>query len=367
MIRLKSDLAGVCGELLHEITQGQYETADKFLEPEKLKKYEADVARMAKDTAGDMEYIQELTKLKKTAIDYSYDPMAVLGMIKVETKAKKPDRIIQLDRENNAVNMYTVVGKKAVRGKMDPGFVLPFRFLTIEACNNVYLNGGDNDHGYFLKSMYLYDELRGTLIAMASMHEGRSRHAAVASEDRAEIYIVGGESDQGTLSTCERYEIKNNLWKPLPKLAQKRCGASVSLLGTVLYTAFGWDNNDYLNSIEKLDISAEGNWETLKMPKKQTLPYLQSPGMLPINDHEIMVFGGYKEGEELSKECVIVDIRAKTVKKAKEMAEAEAFIASEAKKMGEVIYAFGYTKGGIHVYDADKDEWTFTEQAKIPQ
>ena len=63
---------------------------------------------------------------------------------------------------------------------MMPGFILPFRFVTIEAFNNVYLNGGDSDHGMFFRSHYLYDELRGTLISLAEMNEARSQHALVA-------------------------------------------------------------------------------------------------------------------------------------------------------------------------------------------
>ncbi len=363
LTKLKEELGKVCKDLLHQITQNKYETADKLLSPEIVKKYEEEIEKMNNLTAGDMDYIQELGKLKKTQIEYSYDPMAVLGMIKVETKAKRPDRVIQFDRERNVLNIYNIETKKVATAKVDAGFVLPFRFVSVEAAGNVYVIGGDNDHGYYLKSAYFYDELRGALIALASMMEPRSRHAAAS--DGTRIFVMGGENATGTLATCEKYEPSENAWKSLPEFNEKRCGLSACVMGNWLYAGFGW-NSSYLNSIERLDLTREKHWETIKLGKKQVLHELQVPGMVPLKDNEILIFGGYKEGEELTAETAVLDTKNNTVKKGKAMGAEEAFIASEVKKVGDSVYAFGYTKGGLHVYDIAKDEWEFTAQDKIP-
>eukprot|EP01022_Parablepharisma_sp_SALTPOND_P009923 TRINITY_DN140_c1_g1_i2.p1 TRINITY_DN140_c1_g1~~TRINITY_DN140_c1_g1_i2.p1 ORF type:complete len:625 (+),score=68.21 TRINITY_DN140_c1_g1_i2:8802-10676(+) len=363
LIKLKQELSKACAELLHHITQSRYESADKFLSPEVVKKYEEEIEKMNQLTAGDMDYIQELAKLKKTQIEYSYDPMTVLGMIKVETKAKKPDRVIQFDRERNVLNIYNVAGKKATAAKVEAGFMLPFRFISIETANNVYLIGGDNDHGYYLKSMYLYDELRGVLIALANMIEARSRHAAVSDGDN--IYVIGGENSEGVLGSCEKYEIKENAWKALPQLKEKRCGLSACILDRYIYAGFGWDK-EYINTIERLELTRERAWETIKLSKKHRLPALQAPGIVQTKENEMMIFGGYKEDEELTAETIILDTKNNTIKKGKGLGEVEAFISSEVKKIGEVVYAFGYTKGGLHTYDIEKDEWGFIAQDQIP-
>jgi len=364
LTKLKEELSKVCVDLLHQITQNKYETADKVLSQDLIKKYEEEIQKITEMTSGDMEYIHELGKLKQTQIEYSYDPLAILGMIKVESKAKKPDRVVQIDRERSLVNVYSIGSKKALTAKLETGFILPYRFVTIEAANNVYMIGGDNDHGYYLKSTYLYDEIRGVLVAKACMIDARSRHAAVACGDH--IYAIAGENQQGVLDSCEKYDIKENTWKAMPKLNNKRCGLSACINGNYIYAGFGWDN-EYLNSIERYDIEkCPKSWEMVKLAKKQVLHELQAPGMISLKENEILVFGGYKEGEELTAEAAILETKGNIVKKVKPMKEAESFISSEIKKAGEMVYAFGYAKGGIHTYDVGKDEWEFVPQDKIP-
>ena len=362
LIKLKEELGKTCSNLLFQITKDQYETADKLLSPETMKKYEEEVEKMTKLTAGDMNYIHELCKLKNTQIQYSYDPMAVLGMIKIDTKAKKQERVVLFDREKSVINIYNAATKKLMLAKIDTGFVLPFRFVSIETGDNVYLIGGDNDHGFYLKSAYMCDELRGVMLSLANMAEARSRHAAVTNGDF--IYAIGGENADGVLDSCERYEIKENAWKAMPKLNQKRCGLSVCVLGNYIYAGFGWDK-EYLDTIERMDMERCKTWETVKLGKKQSLPDLQAPGMVPIGENSILIFGGYKIGEELTAETVVLDTKNGTVKKGKGLADPEAFISSEVKKIGDFVYAFGYSKNGLHSYDIVKDIWEFTPLDKI--
>ena len=366
LLKIRSELGAICKELLHNISDNKYESADKLISAEKLKQYDEEIKKLTHASVNDLEFIQEIRKLKQTSVDYSYDPMAIMGMIKVNTQVKKPNRIIQFDREKNTFNIYNVDTQKVSSTVVNSGFIMPFRFVSIETCNTVYINGGDNDHGHYLKSLYLYDELRGGLIPLASMLQGRSRHAVVSNEEHHTLYAIAGESAEGVIAACEVYDLKENQWKAAPALNDPRCGHSACLLGGKFIYVFGGWNQNYLSSIECLELAESKKWDTIKLSKKHNiLKALQCPGMVAVKDHEIMIFGGYKEGEELSTDCYMVDTKTLGSSKGKEMEVAEAFISSEVKKFGDKIYSFGYGKGGVHCYDVEKEEWMHIPQEKL--
>ncbi len=368
LIHLKTELNAACMELLNNLTEGRLESADKLISPEKLRRYEEEIVRQMKATSKDMEYIQELHKLKSTAVQYSYDPMKIVGMVKVETEARRPERVFQFNREKNQLHLFTPATRKMLTVSLDIGFVMPLRFVCIEVAGNLYLSGGDNDSGHFLNSLYLYDELRGSLIELAHMKEPRSRHAAVtiSISDKPYIFALGGEAESGVLRTCERYEVKNNAWQAAPKLNERRCSLSACAVQTVIYVFGGW-HDAYLDSFERLDTAATGEkgWENVRLAKKSVLPKLQSPGLVEVRPGEMLIFGGHKEEEVLSGESFLFDTRNYSVKKLAGMKEGEAFVASETRKAGDSVFAFGYVKGGLHEYKIAKDEWSFTTQSDL--
>ncbi len=365
LTKIRGELAAMCKELLRDIAENKYESADKRISEEKLKGYEEEIKKITKESTKDLEFINEIRKLKQTTVEYSYDPMAVMGMIKVQSAVKRPNRVIQFDREKNALTVYNIDSNKAMKTTVNSGFIMPFRFVSIEMNHNVYLNGGDNDHGHFLKSFYLYDELRGGLIPLANMNVPRSRHALVGVEEKGLIYAIGGETSTGVTKSCEIYDIKENTWKAGPELLEARCGLSACVVaGKTIYAIGGW-NESYLNSIESLEIG-KSKWESVKISKKyNALKPIQSPGAVWTGGKEIMIFGGYKEGEELSKDTYQFDTKAEKIEKGKELIEPEAFISSEVVKVGEKCYAFGYVKGGLHILDTEKGDWSYVAPDKL--
>ena len=232
---------------------------------------------------------------------------------------------------------------------MMPGFILPFRFVTIEAFNNVYLNGGDSDHGMFFRSHYLYDELRGTLINLAEMNEARSRHALVAIEPKQSILAIGGENAKGATKLCEFYEVAENKWTLGPKLNEGRCSLSACIFKNVVYAIGGW-NISYFGSIEQLDTTAaEMKWQMVKLAKKNALKPSQAVGAIALNDDEILLFGGSQENDTFSKETYAFNVKSLALTNTRsEMVEGDVFISSETKKFDGIVYAFGYEKGGVH-------------------
>eukprot|EP00826_Nyctotherus_ovalis_P059857 TRINITY_DN8361_c0_g2_i2.p1 TRINITY_DN8361_c0_g2~~TRINITY_DN8361_c0_g2_i2.p1 ORF type:complete len:505 (-),score=164.75 TRINITY_DN8361_c0_g2_i2:76-1590(-) len=362
LLKVKDELSNYCKQLVVSITQDNYESVDKAIDSTKLKEYEKIIKELSEKADSDVEFIQELRKLKDTKVEYSYDPLAVLGMIRVESRVKKPPRIIQFNRESNEVNVYNINTKKKVKTALMVGFVFPFRFVSIECGNNVYLNGGDNGHSVYLKSHYLYDELRGSLLPLSDMNEGRSRHALASVEGR--IYAIGGENTKGALSHTEYYQVAENRWTASSELNEPRCGLAACALKNTIYAIGGW-NQDYLSSIEALDTSEpKSKWETLKLQKRTKLKPLQSAASISIND-EILIFGGYQAREQLTKECYALNVRTLALSRKEDMKEAESFVSSEVVAAGDCVYAFGYVIGGIHSYSVKDDQWLYMPQSEL--
>lgn len=363
--KIESELAKLCKQLLVDIAESRFEAADKLIDPAKLSEYEQTLKTITENASNDVDFIKEIEKLRNTKVQYSYNPLAILGMIQVDAQIKKPTRVIQFDREKNMINIYYPETKKATSTKIVSGFILPFRFVVIETKNNVYLNGGDNDHQCYLKSHYYYDEFRGALLPLADMSVARSRHALISVPEKNLICAIGGENEKGVLKHCEFYNINENKWTVGPELKEARCGLSTVVIGNTIYAIGGWDQ-EYLNSIEKLDLDdKDPKWETVKFPKKFGLKPVQIAGVAHLKDEEILIFGGYQVNEALTIEAIVLNLKHMTITKKHDMKEADAFLSSEVKKAGNSVVAFGYEKGGIHQYDIEKDEWTYVPQGEI--
>jgi len=360
LTKVKNELNRFCKDLLEKITECQFENADKLINSMKLEEHKATIERLSEKAEGDIDFIHEIRKLMKTKVDYSYNPLEALGMIKVQSNITKPPRIIQFDRENNLIHTFNCKTGKVEKAKLTAGFILPFRFVLIETGNNVYLNGGDNDHGVYLKSHYLYDELRSTLITLNDMNQVRSRHALTNVKDK--VYAIGGENEYGILNHCEYYDIKENKWIVVGQLHGARCNLSACSLDNSIYVIGGW-NKSYLNTIEELDVSSN-KWEIVKIKEKSLKP-IQVAGVVGIIGNEILIFGGYQEGELLTSDCYSFHTKDGKLTKKGDMKVAEAFIASEVKNIDNIVYAFGYTAGGIHSYNTTSDSWQFIPQSDI--
>eukprot|EP00826_Nyctotherus_ovalis_P047505 TRINITY_DN5469_c0_g5_i1.p1 TRINITY_DN5469_c0_g5~~TRINITY_DN5469_c0_g5_i1.p1 ORF type:complete len:504 (+),score=163.88 TRINITY_DN5469_c0_g5_i1:850-2361(+) len=356
--KIRTELKATCKTLLSYIADDSLESADKFISEGSLKDCEERVRRISKEAGKDIDFIHELQKLKRTQVNYSYDPMAIMGMLSVTTTITKPDRILQFDRQKNAVIFFDINLRKAATTVVSSEFIMPFRFVSIETGRQIYLSGGDNDHGQYLKSLHLYDEIRGGFVPLAEMRVGRSRHALVAIEDQELIYAIGGETEEGITRICELYDVKTNVWREGARLTEARCGLGGCSVEGRVYAIGGW-NKYCLDTIECLEAGGK-EWAAVKVSRKHNaLEPVQFPGVAVKESGDVLIFGGYKEGEELSKETFIFDIKANRIEKAEELKEPEAFLSSETKRMGGKVYSFGYMKGGVHVFDEAKNEWTY--------
>ena len=289
--------------------------------------------------------------------------MAILGMVRVDAPIRRPPRVLQFDREQNLVHIFHAETHKLACAPLCAGFILPFRFVAAECANAVYLSGGDNDHGYFLKALYIYDELRAALIQLSDMQSARSRHALVADDSHKLLYALAGEGPEGAKDSCEVYNINTNRWTPCPSLNVARCSLSACIVDQTLFVVGGW-NQDYLDTIEKLKVDDGNHWVLLKLEKKHPLKAVQVAGVVAAG-HELLIFGGYHAKEELAKNCLALDPKSLVFTHKHELPQSDAFIASEARVFNGSVYSFGYVHGGVYMYDIAKDEWTHVPQGNL--
>eukprot|EP00831_Metopus_contortus_P003208 TRINITY_DN1118_c0_g1_i2.p1 TRINITY_DN1118_c0_g1~~TRINITY_DN1118_c0_g1_i2.p1 ORF type:complete len:289 (+),score=66.08 TRINITY_DN1118_c0_g1_i2:161-1027(+) len=204
----------------------------------------------------------------------------------------------------------------------------------------------------------------GTLVALSDMNTPRSRHCLVAPEGKTLLYALGGENATGVLRKCEYYDTKENKWEMGPELNEGRCSFSACVMGSSIYAVGGW-NKDYLNSIERLNINSTfPEWQNLKI-KKNALPPLQIPGLCGLNDHELLIFGGFKAMEEASTKTMILDTESLELKFKKDLEKGDGFVSSEVQKFEDKIYAFGYEKGGVHIFDHSQKDWKYLSQSAL--
>lgn len=62
--------------------------------------------------------------------------------------------------------------------------------------------------------------------------------AGIAAID-SHLYVIGGYDDDNPLSSCEKYDIINNMWTPLPELSYARGGVGVTVMGKQIIVVGG--------------------------------------------------------------------------------------------------------------------------------
>jgi len=343
LTQMKGEVSKICKTLRKCLAENKYESVDKLITEESLKDCEERTKKLSSDINEDISFLSELQKLKQPKVSYSYNPMSI---IKINTLISKPNRLVQFDCNKGIALIYNIDTQKTLVRTIN--HKLPFRFVIIQANSNIYLSGGDNNQGHFLKSLHFYDEVGGELVEREGMKIGRSRHALVEIDGKL-IYAIGGETESGITNTCEVYDIENNSWKTAPKLNEARCNLSACYALGKVYAIAGW-NKYTLDSIETFK---QDSWVQIKLNKVG----LQCAGAVMKSSGQILIFGGYKEGEVLSKEVFTFDLTTHKIKRIKDLKEEDAFVSSEVQIVEGQVYGFGYTKGNIHVYNESKDEW----------
>lgn len=112
------------------------------------------------------------------------------------------------------------------------------------------------------------------------------------------LYAFGGHDGESDLSSCERYSVAENVWRPIMPMNMKKNGASVIALEQVIFL-FGGNNQDRgsLDMIERYAIELD-KWTTIKLklvePVHDTVAF-------NIGGMRALIFGGSANGQPNTK------------------------------------------------------------------
>jgi len=146
----------------------------------------------------------------------------------------------------------------------------------------------------------------------------RHGHSITCLKDK--FLIVTGsriEKDEAHKSV-EQYNVDMDVWFDLPSLNHGRYyHSSCVLADRWIYVFAGIANatKKYFNSIERLDVNAQGPskvWEMIDLPI-ESFPVRQGPGSTQISATEILIFGGF--GGDYLKDVYVLKHNDKTIEK----------------------------------------------------
>jgi len=80
-----------------------------------------------------------------------------------------------------------------------------------------------------------------------------------------QIYSIGG-FNVSYIAECEVFSIKSNIWKSLPNLSTPRGLCAAVIYGKQwVYAIAGTDENDDINTVERLQIFGAGAWANVNI------------------------------------------------------------------------------------------------------
>ena len=114
--------------------------------------------------------------------------------------------------------------------------------------------------------------------------------------DRAGIYLIGGNDGPRRFPSVYYLDLGTKQVSDGPELNQARSGHSVGYLNGVLYVVGGFDGQNWLDTIERLNIGAgERSWNIFTVPGFTARSY---PLVCALNENELLIAGGYDGTEQ---------------------------------------------------------------------
>ena len=126
---------------------------------------------------------------------------------------------------------------------------------------------------------------------------------ALYGESMKYCVVLGGRkrNEESFLSSCELYDIQNEIVTVLPSLNVGRGYLSACCVKNSVYAICGKSNEGYLSSIEKLsrpDDNDTASWDLLEIDESVLSPR-SSTLAFALNDQELLISGGFYQ-EEIS-------------------------------------------------------------------
>jgi hypothetical protein len=188
-------------------------------------------------------------------------------------------------------NSTGTVGRKTIQFPALTSNIFLNNCAWINHNEKLYISGGENSNGTYSSQFLCYDFRTEELIRLADLLTSRHSHSMVCDGDF--IYVVGGYNN----SSCEKYDLKGMKWIKLNNLFDERRNPVLHIYKNFLYCFFGVKNNQYTDTVERLNIknTSKAKWEIVayKNPSNMDLK-IMGCGIVEVNEHEIFLFGGKK-------------------------------------------------------------------------
>ena len=194
-------------------------------------------------------------------------------------------------------------------------------------------------------TIYYYSNDTATISKIATLKYNHSHGAMVLDIANSSIFILSGwynkkvEKYTNTSVICnETYsseETKEKL-SEMNEMTVDRSESSYLLMNGVIYAFFGYcySKSEYIDTVECLDITkVNDTWKVVKYKTKGKNFLLKSSGILPINENEIFILGGFDGLKETSVEQLIL------------FNMKEKFIEEVNKKLPDIVYNHCYNFG----------------------
>ena len=246
--------------------------------------------------------------------------------------------------DNNAITIYNV---HAINNFILNG---PFAWGTdsISLFNRVFVIG-DNSCS---SKVFELDMTTRSLLQKENMLKGKRTQTLCAGFSN--IYSIGGYIRDAT-SNCQKYSIYKNKWMKLPDLSVARCHcAAFCFCFSEVYALGGWDGDNNLNTMEKINIRKPIKWNSVIIEN----PFSKRTGIqaIQISVSEVIVFGGvakkfYNESYILHfEECGVYCKKSRNLQLKGEFQECPAPIFD-----GENVYA--NNTEALQIYSIKDKKW----------
>ncbi|KRX01567.1 hypothetical protein PPERSA_01470 [Pseudocohnilembus persalinus] len=192
------------------------------------------------------------------------------------------------------------------------------------------------------------------LVRLSPMQTPRKEHGSVTVGSKY-VYVIGGYNSQKKemLSSCERYDIKQDKWSYIPSMSVKKCAIAVCQQSDkYIYVMGGFDGKNRLQTIEKYDINEE-KWEILDVTLQNAL---SNSAAIALDDKEILILGGGND-EGFSYKSYSYDTKNQTIQQIPNMKEGRD-LRNKIVKYNGLIYAIGGHKYNGSTYNPKTKTWS---------
>ena len=208
-----------------------------------------------------------------------------------------------------------------IREKIEMDFRTPLNFSYLNIPPYVFLSGGKDLTFKDLYSVYRIRRLNQNEVSIEKYSQliiNRSSHSSIYIPLSNLIIFISGSNT----NSCEQLNIKNKIVKRICDLNFIRENSSPCLINdTDLYVFFGHNSqkNQYLTSIEKLDLKKKLKWDLINIKVNnlnQNLCKKQNLSSIPYNlnnKESILLIGGIGEDNMECKDVFLYFISSKSI------------------------------------------------------